>query len=168
MRGDTLPKQQTCLNNPVERRAEFRLCLARYRSYQRMRELSPNHRSDLRHLLGRPEPIQARHQGGVQSRRDRKSRRRNGRSRTLSRASAFRFQYHLRHLFNEQGNAVAALDDLLPNVRRYWLAVSDAVDHCVHFAPRQPIKGESGHVRLSNPRWNELWPECYEQEARAA
>jgi hypothetical protein len=62
MRGDTLPKQQTCLNDPVERRAEFRLCLARYRSYQRMRELSPNPRSDLRHLLGRPEPIQPRHE----------------------------------------------------------------------------------------------------------
>src|SRR5262249_50108233 len=106
VRGHTLPKQQASLNDPVERRAEFWLRLTDYRSYQRMRELSPNHRSDLRHLLGRPEAIQPRHQGGVQSRRDRKSRGRNGRSRTLSSASAFRFQYHLRHLFHEQRNAI--------------------------------------------------------------
>ena len=40
MRGHTLPKQQTRLNDPVERRAEFRFRLAPYRSYQGMRELS--------------------------------------------------------------------------------------------------------------------------------
>jgi hypothetical protein len=50
VRGNTLPKEQTCINEPVERRAEFWLPLMGYRSYQSMRKLSPDHRANLCHL----------------------------------------------------------------------------------------------------------------------
>src|SRR5262249_27233653 len=62
VRGQTLPEEQTCINEPVERRAEFWLPLVGYRSYQSMRNLSPDHRANLSHLLGRPEPVKPRHQ----------------------------------------------------------------------------------------------------------
>ena len=52
VRRHALPEQQTCRNETVERRLEFRFRLARHRSQQSMRKLSPNRRSDLRHLLG--------------------------------------------------------------------------------------------------------------------
>jgi hypothetical protein len=53
---------QDLYKEPVERRAEFWLPLAGHRSYQSMRKLSPDHRSDLCHLLGRSEPVKPRHQ----------------------------------------------------------------------------------------------------------
>ena len=62
VRGNTLPKEQARLNEPVEGRFEFRSWLAGYRSYQSMRKLPPNYRSDLRHFLCRTEPIKPRHQ----------------------------------------------------------------------------------------------------------
>ena len=40
----------------------------------RMRELPPNHRSDLRHFLSWTQPVQPCHQRGVQARRNRDSR----------------------------------------------------------------------------------------------
>jgi hypothetical protein len=55
----------------------------------------------------------------------------------------------------------------LPNTRREELIASDTVDHRVHFAPRQPIEGESGDVRLSDPRGLELRPEGYDQQSAA-
>src|SRR5262245_16689963 len=35
---------------------------------------------------------------------------------------------------------------------------------CPHFASRQPVDGEGGDVRLSNPRRLEVWSEGYEQQ----
>ena len=67
VRGNTLLEEQTGLNEPVERKPEFWLRSAGYRSYQSMRKLSPNHRSDLCHLLGRTEAIKPRHQRGVEA-----------------------------------------------------------------------------------------------------
>jgi hypothetical protein len=46
----------------------------------------------------------------------------------------------------ERGNAVGALDDVLPDARRDQLVADDAVDHGADFAPRQPIDGEGGHA----------------------
>jgi hypothetical protein len=44
---------------------------------------------------------------------------------------------------------------------REELIASDPVDHRIHFAPHQPIEGEGGDMRLSNPRRLELRPEGY-------
>jgi hypothetical protein len=63
----SLPKQQTCRHEPVERRLEFRLRPADYCRQQSMRELSSDHRSDLRDFLRLTKPIKPRHQGGVQA-----------------------------------------------------------------------------------------------------
>ena len=61
VRGHTLPEEQACRHEPVKRRLQFRFRLARHRSQQSMRELSPNHRSDLRHVLSGTEPIKSCH-----------------------------------------------------------------------------------------------------------
>ena len=62
VRRHALPEQQTSRNETVERRIEFRLRLVHHRSQQGMRKLTPDRRSDLRHLLGRAEPVEPRHQ----------------------------------------------------------------------------------------------------------
>ena len=49
-------------------------------------------------------------------------------------ALALRLQHRLRHLLHEQGNAVGALDDVLPDARRQQLVADDAVDHGGDFA----------------------------------
>ena len=56
-----------------------------------------------------------------------------------------------------------AFDDFLPKVCWHWLVARKPVDHRFDFAPREPIEGKSGHVRLSNPPWLELRPEGYKQ-----
>ena len=50
-----------------------------------------------------------------------------------------RFQHRLGHFLHEQGDAVRALDDVLPNARRDELVADDAVDHGLDVALRQPI-----------------------------
>src|SRR5262249_21660789 len=45
----------------------------------------------------------------------------------------------LGHFLHEQGNAVRALDDVLPDVLRDELVANDPVDHGIDFALRQPI-----------------------------
>ena len=52
VRRHTLPEQQTCCNETIKRRLEFRFWLASHRRQQSMRELAPNDRPDLCHLLG--------------------------------------------------------------------------------------------------------------------
>ena len=45
------------------------------------------------------------------------------------RALALRLQHRLGHFLHEQRNAVGALDNVLPDVRRQRLIANDAVDH---------------------------------------
>ena len=54
---------------------------------QSMRKLAANRRSDLRYLLGGAEPVEPRHQRGVQACRDRRSRGWNGGGGGLPRVS---------------------------------------------------------------------------------
>ena len=65
-------------------------------------------------------------------------------------------QHSLGHLLDEQGNAVGALDDVLPDARGQYLVADDPVDHGVDVAPRQPIDGEGGDVWPSDPWRREL------------
>jgi hypothetical protein len=58
----------------------------------------------------------------------------------------------------------ASLDDVLPNACREKLVADDAVDHGADFALSQPIDGNGGRVRPSDPRRLELWPECHDQQ----
>src|SRR5215467_5722018 len=71
VRRTTLPAQQTSPNETVKRRSQLRLRLAHNRSQQRMGELASDRRPDLRQLLGRAaEPIEPRHERGMQARGD--------------------------------------------------------------------------------------------------
>jgi cold shock protein len=60
MRRHALPEQQTRRNEAVKRRSRLRRWVAHHRSQQRVRERPPDNRPDLRHLLGRAEPIEPR------------------------------------------------------------------------------------------------------------
>jgi hypothetical protein len=114
---DALPRQQTSSHEAVECRIELGIRLAHHRSQQGMRKLAPDRRPDLRHLLGRTEPVETRHQRGVQAGGDRLRRRRNSGGSTSGLAFTFGLQHRLRHLLHEQGNAVGALHDLRHHVR---------------------------------------------------
>ena len=132
-----------------------------------MRELAPDGRPDLRHLLRWAEPVEARHQRGVQARGDRQGRGWNGGGSLLRVAFGLRFQYRLRHFLDEQRNAICALDNVLQHACRKGLIADDAFNHGGDFALPQPVDGESGHVRPSNPGRIEVWPEGnYQQHAK--
>src|SRR6476646_5121032 len=70
-----------------------------------------------------------------------------------------RFQHRLGHFLNEQWDAIRALHYVVPDARRDELVADDAVDHRLDVALRQPIEGESCHVRSSDPGRLELWTE---------
>src|SRR5262249_55932880 len=53
--------------------------------------------------------------------------------------------------FDEQGDAVGALDDILPDALRQHLVADEVVDHRADFALRQSLDGEGTHVRLPDP-----------------
>ncbi len=166
LRRHALPEQQACLNETVERRPQLRLGLARHRRQQRMRELPPDRRPDLRHLLGRAEPVEPRHQRGVQACRDRQGRRRNRRNRAPGRALALRLQHRLRHLLDEQRNAVGALDDLRHHIRRQRLVPDQARDDGGRFTLAKPVERQARHMRLSHPRRVELGAERHDEQRR--
>ena len=79
-------------------------------------------------------------------------------------ALALRLQNRLRHLLDEQGNAICTLDDVLPNARREKLVADDAVDHRVDVALWQAIEGQRGYMRLSDPGRRKFRPERNEQQ----
>src|SRR5262249_14536576 len=64
----------------------------------------------------------------------------------------------LRYLLDEQGDAVGALDDILPDALRQHLVADEVVDHRADFTLRQSIDGEGSHVRPSDPGRIEFRP----------
>ena len=95
---------------------------------------------------------------------DRQCRRRNQGGGPPCFAFALCLQHRLRHLFDEQRDAVRTLDDILPYVRRQRIVADDVLDDGADFAGRQPIEAEEGHVRLSYPARLEFRPEGYDQQ----
>ena len=61
-------------------------------------------------------------------------------SRSAPASSLSGFQHRLRHFLHEQGNAVCALNNVLPDGRREELVAGDAVDHGLDVALRQPVE----------------------------
>src|SRR5262249_49549565 len=61
-------------------------------------------------------------------------------------------------------NAVRALNDVLPNARWERLVADNAVDHRVNSALWQAVEGQSGYMRLSDPRRHKFRPERNEQQ----
>ena len=131
-----------------------------------MREFSPNHCADLRHLLGGAEPVEPRHQRCLQACRHRQGRRRNRRNRAPGRALALRFQHRLRHLLHEQRNAVGALHDLRQHIRRQLLVPDKPRDDGGRFTLPKPVQRQARHLRLSHPWRVELGAEGHDQQDR--
>src|SRR4029077_7147009 len=59
------------------------------------------------------------------------------------------------HHYNSSRSAFASFKSRLAD---------DVVDHGLDVAVRQPVDGQSGYMRLSNPRWLELWTERDDQQ----
>jgi hypothetical protein len=72
VRGHAPSEQQTGRDETVQRRSQLRLRLARHRGEQGMRKLAADYCRDLCQLLGRAaEPVEPRHERGMQARGDR-------------------------------------------------------------------------------------------------
>jgi len=164
MRRRALPNSNRG-DETVERRSQLRLRLARRRCQQSMREFAPDRRpicaTSLAGRAGRAAPS-ARRAGSRDGKRG------DGTAAAVRRAwlSPSASSNRLGHLLNEQRNAVGTLDNVLPDVRRKKLVAGDAVDHGVDFALRQPIEGERGHLRPSDPGRFELRSETSRSAAR--
>jgi hypothetical protein len=87
----------------------------------------------------------------VQTCRDFPDRRWNRRNCALSRALAIRLQDSHRQFFDEQGNAVRALYDVVADPRWQLLVADDVVDHCPDFAFPQPIDRKGGGPAYAGP-----------------
>ena len=131
-----------------------------------MRELAPDSRADLCHFLGGAEAVEPRHQRGLQACGDGQGRRWHSRGSPLRFFLAPRFHHCLGHFLHEQRDAVRALNYVVPYVRRDELVADNAVDHGLNVALREPIDGESRHVRPSDPGRLELWTERHNQQHR--
>ena len=131
-----------------------------------MRKLSPDGCPYLGHFSGCAEPVEPRHQRRVQACGDCQSIRWHSRGSPLRLVLTPRFQHCLGHLLHEQGNAIRALDDVLPDTRWDEFVADDAVNHGLDVVLRQPIDGESRHVMPSDPRRLELWTERHDQQHR--
>ena len=168
VRRHTLPEQQTCPNDTVEFRFELCLRLAGDSRQQGMREFASNRRPDLSQLLGGTEPVEPRHKRCMQARRDCHCRRGNQGRRPLGLAFACCLQHRLCHLLHEQGDAVGALDDVLPDIGRQRLVPDDVVDQGADFTGGQRGEGEGGHMRLSDPGRLEFRPERHDEQRAEA
>ena len=127
-----------------------------------MRKLATDRRPDLGQLLGRAEPVKPRHQGRMQACGD-GVRRGGNRGRSLH-CFPPGLQNGLCHLFDEQRDAVGALDDVFFDVSGQRLVADDAVDHAVDLAMTQTIEDKSCHMRLSDPGRLELRPKRHDYE----
>src|SRR6478672_2311019 len=109
-RRAALSEQQTRGDDAVERRAYIRFRSIRDRRKQRVRELASDCRSNLRYLLGRAEPVEPRHQRGVQACRNGQERGGNSSSSDTRIALAFCLQHGPCHFLNEERDAISTLD----------------------------------------------------------
>ena len=129
-----------------------------------MRKFAPDRRPDLRYRFGRTEPIEARHQRGVQACGNRERWRGDRRDHARRRAAALGLQHRLRHLFHEQRDAVGAFDDVLSDVGGKHPVAGDLFNQGDHLARGEPIDRERRHMWTSDPGRGEFRPERHEQE----
>jgi hypothetical protein len=119
MRGLVTSEQQPSRHETIQRRFQLCLRLARDRREQGMRKLAADCRRDLRQLLGgSPEPVEPRHERGMQACGHGRCPGRNRGHRALGGYLTACLQHRFGHFLHEQGNTVATLDDVLANARR--------------------------------------------------
>src|SRR5690348_7666937 len=106
-----------------------------------MCKLAPEGRPDLSYFLGRTaQPVEPRHEGGVQARRDGQCWRWNGGGGPLRFALALGLQHRLGHFLHEQRDAVGALNDVLSDTHWQRFVARYAVNHRSDFALAEAIK----------------------------
>ena len=142
-----------------------RLRLARHRGQQGVRKLPPDRRSDLReppwpNPAGRAAPS-AKRASSEEPTAQATERRRSTRLAAPSPSAS------------STALVISSTNSGMPSLRSTMscrrlagkeLVAGDAVDHGVDFALRQPIDGERGHVRPSDPRRFEFRPERHDQQ----
>ena len=153
-------KQQLGLDQPGERVLQHLIGQPGDRRQQFVGKLAADRGADLQHLARRAEPVDARHQRGLQ-------RGRNGE--LLHRlVELFALEHRLGQFLDEQRHAVGALDDLLEQRLRQRLAAGDVLDHRHALAPAEAVERHGGDVRLARPGRLEVGAEGDEQQDRQA
>ncbi len=136
----------------VERRGELRLGHLQHLGEQAQRELAADQRADLRDLLGRREPVEARHQRVLQGRRDREQRQRALQPVAVGRVlEQARLHDGLGQLLDEQRDAVGLADDLGQHLGRQRLAAGHRADQRHRLLLAEPVQREARQVRRVAP-----------------
>ena len=130
---------ETGIDDALQVVSELRFAAVADGAQQGVRELAPDRRRQLRGRARLPEPIETGGDGGVETRRNQA---RGQRPDQLPRVLVFhehaRFDHLARHLFDEEGYPLAALDDLSDNLVGQILVVCRRADHRLDFGAIQP------------------------------
>ena len=128
------------LEHRLERLLQRLLGLIDHRRQQGRGELAPDHRADLHEEPGRPEVVEARGQKVGQ---------RLGQ--VVAPRSLRRVEHHARHLFDEQRDAVGALDDPVDVAARKAGVEADRLGKTRRILGRQPLEPDMRHVPALSP-----------------
>ncbi len=132
-----------------------------------MGEFSTDDGADLRHIPGRTQPVEARHQRGMQCRRHGERRQRSVQLVAVAGlAQQPALEQRPGQLLDEQRHAVRVREDLFEDGVRHLLAFGNAADEGDAVAPAKAAQGQHRHVRLANPCRVELRPERDDQQHR--
>ncbi len=77
---------------------------------------------------------------------------------------AARLKHRFCHLLDEQRDSIRAPHDVAPKVLGDWNAAGHALNEHACLARGEPVDGQRGHMRSSDPGRRELVPEGHEQE----
>ena len=161
------PGDQAGGRQPLERRVELRRRQARHRGNQRVGEFASDRGADLRHVLGRGEPVEARHQRGLQRRRYRERRQRSVEHvavRHLTQQPAL--EQRAGQFLDEQRHAVGVRENLLDDGVGQRLVPGDAGNDAGAVAAAKAAQRHHRHMRLADPGRLELRPDRDDQQHR--
>ena len=122
------------------------------RGEQLLTELASQRGRDLRHLLARHDPVQARHQGILQRSRNRARRQRARQEVAIARVlQEARLEHGLGQLLDKQRYAVGALDDVLEHLVRKRFPAGHPADELGAFPAAQAAELDRNDIRKIVP-----------------
>ena len=153
MRRGAAAEQQSRIAELIQCGLQLPVRTLRHRLNQFIGKLATEHRADLGDLLGcRPEPVESRHQRGVQGRRHRQRRlrcRRQHRGNPVTMSGAF--QHRLGQLFDKQRHPVGAVDDLGDDLSGQARITGQSLHQSLTLAFAEPIKRQARNVSATRP-----------------
>ena len=155
LRSSALDEQEVGLRKPVQSRLQRALVEAGHGAQQRVREISAQHRADLRGLARFAEPVEPRGERLLQGRRDR-----------LRAALFAALQQEARHLLDEQRHAAGALAHPFDHVPRQRMAGRESRDHLRDLRAIERRQRDDAVVRAHAPRRAELRPRGRDDQQR--